>query len=471
MRHSSDVAHVEEGPIGKTLLRFAVPVLLSQLLQELYNVTDCAVVGRFGGDHALAAAGVAGLVLSVLIKFFIGFSSGISVVTSRLFGAYDFSGLRAVLSSVFRLVICVGALMSLAGIYGAEAMLRLLKSPEEVLPGASVYLRICSAGLAAQLIYNVGSEILRSLGNTRAPMMMYLVSVLCNLVLDVLLVAVYKKGVTGAAVATLASQWLLAGLVLRYLRHMNDSCSLRLRGKGLSGRELTAIVHIGVPAGMQALFMSISSLLIQTQINRFGSEAIAGMSLYAKVEGVLYLPTFAYGIALTGFIGQNMGAGRTDRIRQAVDLSRRTMEAVILPLSFALTALSPVILKLFTADNDILFIAREAILFNLPFYVVYAVNQVYLGAVKGMGDTAYPMVCTLLCYSVFRVLWCRTLMVFFRSMRVVYLSYDVSFFLMLALLLPVYQRMLKKQGLDPRVSSDRRRLDPIVRNGPKPVIK
>ncbi len=447
----SDVTHVERGPIGTTLLSFALPVLLSQLLQELYNVTDCAVVGRFAGDYALSAVGEAGLVLSVLVKFFIGFSSGVSVVTSRLFGSRRYEELREAMASVFRLAIGAGLAMSALGVLGAESILRALRCPEPVLPAAAAYLRICSLGMAGQLVYNVGAEVLRSLGDTGTPMRLYGVSVVCNLALDAALVVGLRQGVAGAAAATLFSQLLLAGLVLRRLMRLGEGCALSLTGPGLERGELLDILRIGVPAGMQALFMSISSLLIQTQINGFGPDAVAGMTLYAKVEGILYLPTFAYGIALTGFVGQNLGAGQLGRIRSAVRLSLRMMTAVILPLSLAVTLSSPLILRLFTDDPGILFNAREAIVFNLPVYVVYAVDQVYLGAIKGLGNTSWPMVCTLLCYALFRVVWCWALIPVFGSMRVVYLSYDVSFFLMLALLLPEYARRMRasEAGGDP----------------------
>ena len=443
MDGDNGLMHVENGPIGPVLLRFALPVLLSQVLQELYNVVDCMVVGRFGGDCALAAVGVAGTILSVLIKFFIGFSSGVSVMTSRLFGRHDYPQLRKTMTSVFRLVIALGAGLSLLGVLGAGWSLRALNCPSEVLEHAAVYLRICSAGLAAQMVYNVGAEILRSMGDTGTPFRLYLVSVLVNTALDVVLVVGFRRGVAGAAEATLFSQMLLAAMILWHLFRLEEGCALRLRGEHLTWPELCCILHTGIPAGMQALFMSLSSILIQTGINHFGAHAMAGMTLYAKVEGLLYLPTFAYGIALTGFIGQNYGAGRLDRVEAAVRLSRRTVTAVILPLSLLLTASSPFVLRIFTRDEMDIFFGVEAITFNLPVYVVYAVNQVYLGAIKGLGDTTWPMVCTLLCYSVFRVVWCAALIPVFESMRVVYLSYDVSFFLMTAMLVPMYRRRLR----------------------------
>ena len=440
------MTHVENGPVGKALLGFALPVLLSQLLQELYNVTDCLVVGNFGGAYALAATGIAGLLLSVLINFFVGFSSGISVVTSRHFGAYDYTGLRRTMCAVFRLLLAAGAVFGLFAFLSARRLLALLRCPGEVLPHAAVYLRICAVGIPAQLLYNTGAAVARSLGDTKAPLRCFAVSAACNLALDLLLVVGFHMGVAGAAAATLASQMLLAACMFLHLTRLPPECALSLRGDALDHKELLGVLRLGLPAGMQALFMSASSLLIQTQIDAFGSAAIAGMTLYAKLEGIVYLPTFAYGIALTAFVGQNCGAGQPARIREAVRRSLRLTWAIIFPLSLLIACAAAPLLRLFTADAAIARCAREAVVWNLPFYVIYAINQVYLGAVKGLGDTSGPMLCTLLCYSVFRVVWCRALIPLLHSMRVVYLSYDVSFFLMLALLLPMYRRAFRRAG-------------------------
>ena len=441
----SKVIHVDSGPIGRTLFSFALPVLITQLLQEFFNAADCAVIGHFGGGNALAAVAISGLLLSVLINFFIGFSSGVSAVTAQQFGHGDTLMLQQTMTSVFRLVLAAGIVLSVAGILTAEQLLALLKCPDEVLPAAASYMRICSCGIAAQLFYNVSVSVLRSLGDSRGPLACFAASVLLNLALDALLVIVFRMGVRGAALATLASQWLLAVLLFIRMKRLGDGCSLSLTGPGMSLRELTGVLKIGLPAGMQALFMSISSLLIQTCIDSFGPDAMAGMSLYAKLEGCLYLPAFAYGIALTGFVGQNVGAGRMDRVAAAVKYSIRMCWALVFPLSLAITGAAPILLRLFTGDPGILLNAREAVQFNLPFYVIYAMNQVYLGAIKGFGKTCWPMFCTLLCYAVFRVLWCHLLIPIFPTMRIVYLSYDVSFFLMFMLLFPVCRRMLSSQ--------------------------
>ena len=436
----SKVIHVDSGPIGRTLFSFALPVLLTQLLQELFNAADCAVLGHFGGENALAAIAISGLLLSVLINFFIGFSSGVSVITAQQFGHGDLLLLQRTMTSVFRLVLVAGLMLSAIGFFTAKPLLTLLRCPQEVLSQAVSYLKICTCGLVAQLFYNVSVAVLRSLGDSRGPLTCFAGSVLLNLALDALLVIVFCMGVCGAALATLASQWLLAVLLFIRMKHLGDGCSLSLTGTGMSLRELMDILKIGLPAGMQAFFMSISSLLIQTCINSFGPDVMAGMTLYAKLEGCLYLPAFAYGIALTGFVGQNVGAGRPDRVAEAVKYSIRLCWALVFPLSLAVTGAAPLLLRLFTSEPGILFNAREAVQFNLPFYVVYAMNQVYLGAIKGFGKTRWPMMCTLICYAVFRVVWCHLLIPFFTTIRVVYLSYDVSFFLMLILLFPVYRK-------------------------------
>ncbi|MBR5336457.1 MAG: MATE family efflux transporter [Lachnospiraceae bacterium] len=443
----SKVVHMEKGPIGKTLLLFALPVLISQVLQELYNITDCAIVGHFAGGLSLAATGIAGLLLSVFINFFIGFSSGVSVVTGRLFGKYDYPGLKKTINSVMRLTILTGIIVTVLTSALTGLLLKALNCPEEVVAPASLYLHICAFGLSAQLIYNVGAAILRSLGDTRAPLMCFFFSCITNLTLDILFVIVLKMGIAGAATATLISQWLLAVMIFVRLKGLGEECSLELRGEHLSLKELLDILRTGIPAGLQALFMSISSLLLQTCINSFGPAAVAGMTCYAKLEGLVYFPAFSYGIALTGFVGQNYGAGRMDRIQEAVRISNRLMWAVIMPLSLIVAFASPVLLRVFTNDPDIIFNAHEALIWNMPPYVIYAMNQVYLGAIKGKGRTFYPMICTLICYSIFRVLWCNALIPVFNTMIVVYLSYDVSFFLMLFMLLPVYRsEFFMRQG-------------------------
>ena len=329
----SGCTHVDSGPIGRTLIAFALPVLASQLLQELYNITDCAIVGRFAGEGALAATGIAGLLLSVAVNFCIGFSSGISVITARLFGAGQEKELKETVASVLLLAVFSGLLLMAVFLPFADDLLRLLRCPESVLAKAALYLRILSLSLSAQLLYNAGCAILRACGDTGTPLRFFSLSVVINIAGDLLLVALLKRSVAGAAAATAFSQWILALLILRRLLRPGQNTAPAFRDVSLKKLMpfLRRVLAKGVPAGLQALFMSISSLLIQVEIDRFGADAIAGMTVFAKLECIVYLPAFAYGIALTAFVGQNDGAGRPDRIRAAVRLSLGLMTLLIGP--------------------------------------------------------------------------------------------------------------------------------------------
>ena len=439
---------MERGPIGKTLLAFTLPVLLCQLLQMLYNITDCLVIGRFIGDEGLAAVGIAGLLLSVIVNFFIGFSSGITVIIARLFGEYRYHKVRTAIGTVISLGLLTGLVLTAAGLCFSEQLLTGLNCPASVLPAATEFLSLTVLGLTPQLIYNIGNAILRALGNTQAALYLLTASTALNLVLDLVLVAILGRGMAGAAAATVISQTLLALMIIYKLGTLHPAYALTLARLRFSPADLRETVRLSIPAGMQAVFMSISSLVIQLSINAFGASAVAGMTIFAKLEGFLYYPAFAYGIALTGFVGQNYGAGKMERVHEAMRLSMRTAASFTVPLSLLFTAFAEPLLANFTQDGATLYNAVTAILWVLPFYVLYSVNQVYLGLLKGLGNTTYPMLCTLVCYAVFRVLWCEALFPVWWDMRIVYSSYSVSFLLMFFMLSVRYRQVFHAKELE-----------------------
>lgn len=432
--NSAKEVHMETGPIGKTLFAFTLPVLLCQLLQMLYNITDCFVIGRWVGNGGLAAAGIGGLILSVIVNFFIGFSSGVSIIISHHFGAYRYGKVSSAIGTVVSLGLMVGLLLTLGGCLEAERLLRWLNCPPDILKEATIYLSIGFLGLMPQLLFNIGDGILRALGNTRTALYLLTASTMVNLALDLLFVTVLDWGMAGAALATVLSQLILGCFILRKLTRLHPDYALTRRRLRLSLTDLNEIIRLSMPAGMQALFMSISSLVIQLSINAFGAAAAAGMVLFAKLEGFIYYPTFAYGIALTGFIGQNYGARQLDRVRDAVRFSLITAVLFTAPLSFLLTYFAEPLLAGFTSDQETLRHGAAAVLWVLPSYILYSVNQVYLGALKGLGNATWPMLCTLICYALFRVLWCQALFSYWWDMRVVYTSYSVSLVLMFAML-------------------------------------
>lgn len=391
-------------------------------------------IGHFGGSYGLSATGEAGLILSVITNFFIGFSTGISYITSRLFGPYDYPRLKQTIHTMVILCTLAGAAFTMIGIFHAETFLVWLDCPEAVMDGAVRYLQICFWEMFPQSISNTGNAILRSMGNTRSPLLYLIFSSILNICLDLILVIRCSLRLAGAAVATVAAQWIMAFLILWRLYTLDPAYRPDLRQKPLPFKELAEIIHLGTASGLQAIFMSISSLIIQVSINQFGADAIAGMAVYAKVEGSLYYPAFSYGIALTGFIGQNLGAGSVSRIRRAMRMSTAIAAGFTLPASLLLVAGSRYILLCFTKDPGILAHGQAAIFYILPWYFLYAVDQVYIGGLKGLGHIGYPMACSLVCYCVFRIAWCRLLLPVWTDMRVIYHCYNISLLLMLVLL-------------------------------------
>lgn len=447
--------HMEQGPIGRTLLLFAAPVFLSQILQEMYSIADCMIVGNFAESFALAAAGEGGLILSVIINFFVGFSTGVGAAAAAAFGAQKYRKLKQLIAVSMLFCVFFGVLMTVAGIAGTGRVLRLINCPPDILEQSALYLSICMFGIIPQFLYNMGNAVLRALGNTKTPLCFLSFSAVLNIVLDLLLVAVFHRGLAGAAIATVISQWFLAVLIIWKMTAMEEAYRLTLclpvkrkknektpeDGKG----ELAGIWRVGFPSGMQAVFMSISSMVIQYSINAFGADAAAGMVVFAKVEGFLYYPAFSYGIALTGFIGQNYGAGRIDRVREGTKRSMIFLSAFTVGAGFLLIVFAPQLLRLFTTEPSILERGRDAVLCIFPFYFLYAINQVYMGTLKGLGHTTFPMVCCLICYCIFRVIWCQVLLRYFWDIRVIYFSYDASWILMIALLAFWYHRVMSRE--------------------------
>lgn len=448
-KHRQTEVHMEQGPIGRTLLLFAAPILLSQILQQLYSIVDCMMVGHFGGGNGLAAAGEAALILSVIINFFVGFSTGVSAITASAFGGFQYKKLSRILHAVILMSLIFGAVMAGIGIAYSGTFLRWIHCPMEVFAPARHYLRICMLGIVPQFIYNMGNAVLRSLGNTKSPLYFLTFSSALNLLLDLLFVIGFGMGLPGAGMATVIAQWVLAVLMIWKMTCLDEQYQLRIARLLGGTEELAEIVATGLPSGMQAVFMSISSLLIQYSINSFGADAAAGMVVFARVEGFLYYPAFSYGMALTGFIGQNYGAHRMDRVKEGMKESVITLSAFTVMASVILMAAAPVILKLFTTDPEILANGRQAIFCIFPFYFLYSINQVYIGGLKGLWKTGFPMLCSLLCYCIFRVVWCRILLLFFWDIRVIYFSYDVSWVIMIALLISQYRKVFRSIRSNP----------------------
>ena len=433
------------GDISKQLFMFTIPILLSQILQQFYNIADTAIIGRYIGTDALAAIGSTGLLISVIVNFFIGLSTGVSAVIANQFGANEYDKLKKSISTLLAVSVLLGIVFTIGSLIFMKPIINILQTPKGVYSLAIDYLKICFLGITFQLLYNIGTAILRALGNTKDPLYFLIFSCILNLILDILFIVYFGWGVKGAAIATLISQILATLLVMYKIMSLDDNCKLSLKQIKIYKGYTKDIFLVGLPAGLQAIFMSISSLIIQSSINSFGAEAMAGMTIFAKVEGFLYFPLFSLGLAVTGFVGQNFGAKEYERVKEGINISLKISVYTSLTFIIILNIFAPYILKLFTNDAAVIKVGLESIRIVFPSYVLYAMNQIYIGSLRGIEKTFEPMLISLFAHCIFRVIWCFVLLQYFHDMKVIYSSYSVSIVLMFVLFYTSYKRNIYKK--------------------------
>ncbi|WP_295778905.1 MATE family efflux transporter [Intestinibacter sp.] len=433
------------GDISKQLFMFTIPILLSQILQQFYNIADTAIIGRYIGTDALAAIGSTGLLISVIVNFFIGLSTGVSAVIANQFGANEYDKLKKSISTLLAVSVLLGIVFTIGSLIFMKPIINILQTPKGVYSLAIDYLKICFLGITFQLLYNIGTAILRALGNTKDPLYFLIFSCILNLILDILFIVYFGWGVKGAAIATLISQILATLLVMYKIMSLDDNCKLSLKQIKIYRGYTKDIFLVGLPAGLQAIFMSISSLIIQSSINSFGAEAMAGMTIFAKVEGFLYFPLFSLGLAVTGFVGQNFGAKEYERVKEGINISLKISVYTSLIFIIILNIFAPYILRLFTNDAAVIKVGLESIRIVFPSYVLYAMNQIYIGSLRGIEKTFEPMLISLFAHCIFRVIWCFVLLQYFHDMKVIYSSYSVSIVLMFVLYYTSYKRNIYKK--------------------------
>lgn len=412
--------------VGKQILWFALPLLLSNFFQQLYNTVDAAIVGSFVGETALAAIGSAGQLTVFLIYFFIGLSTGASICISLSFGANDKKRIFSEVHTAICLAIVSGLLLTGIGWFGAPFFLRMMHLKAEVLTYAVQYLRCYFWGMLPMMLYNMGSGILRAIGDSKTPMLCLLLSGLCNIVLDFLFVPILKGGIMGAAWATVLAQCLSAVLVLWQLCHAKGAWRLAPRRLHLQKQALWRIVRMGVPTGLQSVLVTFSNVIVQSQVNRFGLEAMAGVTAFLKIEGILYMPIEAMSLAMSNFIGRNMAQKDRKPIRTAI----LTGLLFILLLTFALQAVlllqGHTILQIFSKQETVLSYGLAMLHTLVPLYFLYAINQTLVGAVRGMGNTLTPMLITLLSMCTLRLLWILVGLHFVPEIRMIFYSFPIT---------------------------------------------
>lgn len=397
---------ITEGSIFGQLLLFFFPILFGTFFQQLYNTADAIVVGRFVGKEALAAVGGStSMLINLLVGFFVGLSSGATVVISQFYGAAKADKVHWAVHTSIAFSVIGGVIVMILGIGGSFWALEAMKTPEDVMGPSLVYIRIYFLGMVANLVYNMGAGILRAVGDSKRPLYFLIVSCFVNIALDVLLVAVLKLGVAGAALATVSSQLLSAFLVVRTLMKTEDSFRLQWKEVRIDKRMLGRIVRIGIPAGMQSVMYNISNIIIQAGVNTLGTDNMTAWATYGKVDGLFWMMINALGIAVTAFVGQNYGAGRMDRVRKGAGACMVIGTVMTVTAGAALYHWGEYLVYLFTADAQVQAISIKLLYFMAPTFMTYITIEILSGTLRGVGDAWMPLVITGVGICGVRVLW------------------------------------------------------------------
>ena len=436
--------NMTEGVIWKELTAFAVPLLVGNLFQQLYNTVDSIVVGNYVGKEALAAVGSVGPIINSLIGFFIGLSAGAGVVISQSYGAGNREKLGRAVHTTFCMTLICCVIFTILGVGMTPFMLHLMSTPSDVFGESQTYLQVYFAGVSGMLLYNMGAGVLRAVGDSRRPVYFLIVAACINTVLDVVFVAKYRMGIAGAAWATVISQIVSAILTLTILMRADAPYRLSIRKLSMDLRTLKEIITIGFPAALQQMITSISNVFVQSYINVFGSDVMAAWSAYSKLDTFVLLPMMSISLAATTFTGQNLGAGKVERIRKG------TNTALLLSMGTSLLCMIPVMIfagplvGMFNQEPNVISYGILLIRTMLPFYLFACVNQIYAGVLRGLGDSKVPMYIMLGSFVLFRQIYLYTATHLSGSIVVVALGYPIGWILCTILLGIHYKKSWKK---------------------------
>ena len=415
-----------EGSIAKSLLLFAVPLILGNLLQQLYNTADSIIVGNFVGANALAAVGSSGSPIYLLIGFSQGVAVGAGVVVAQYLGAKDRVDTQLAVHTALAISVVMGLILTIGGVACGRVLLEWMNTPAEVLEDAVTYIRIYFGGVLFSVVYNMIAGILNAAGNSRRSLVYLAYASLTNILLDLVLIVGLKMGVAGAAIATDISQLVSCLLSLRFLLRVEDDYRVRLRDIRLHGRMALRIIRVGLPTGIQNMVISFSNVLVQASVNSYGAAAMAGFAAYMKVDGFNILPVSSISMAATTFVGQNYGAGRLDRVRKSVWVTVALGVCYTLTTGALLLLGQDPIMRLFTTDEAVIAFGCSAMRWFCPFYFLLSILHGLAGAVRGTGASVPPMVVLLVSLCLFRILWIQWILPLFGTYEGVMMVYPVS---------------------------------------------
>ncbi len=448
MKKNNIANPITEGVIWKQLLIFFFPIVIGTLVQQLYNTVDAIIVGRFVGKEALASVGGSASVLSnLVIGFFTGLSAGASVVVAQYFGAKDSKNLDKAVHTAYAFSIFFSIVISISGFLLTPWMLTAMNTPQELLMDSVLYLRIYFAGILFILVYNMGSSILRAIGDSKRPLYYLIICCVLNIVLDLLFVVGFNTGISGAAIATLISQAVSAFLVTRALMKSYDCIKLRLRAIRFERSIMKSEFKIGFPSGLQACMYSITNIIIQAAINQFGTDTAAAWAAFGKLDAIFWTVCGAFGIAITTFTGQNYGAKKYDRVKKSVRICLFMSLGVAAVLIVFLMVTCRPLYYIFTSDKEVVDIGVYMLQLIVPSYIIYVFVEIYSGALRGISDVLVPTLITLGGVCFVRIPWVLFVTPLRNEVSTLLWSYPLAWAITALFMIPYYfykKRKLKE---------------------------
>ena len=405
VRKRKNDVNMTEGSIIHHLVAFAAPLLVGNIFQQLYNTVDTWVVGKYVSNEAFSAVGTVGPIINMLIGFFLGLSSGAGVVISQYYGAGKTEEVRKTVHTSIMMTIILGLIFTGLGIALIPGMLALMNTPAEVIPESTAYLTIYFSGVLGLMLYNIGSGILRAVGDSTRPFYYLVVSAVINTVLDLVFVLRFDMGVAGVAWATIIAQGISALLTLITLLRSDSCIRLSLRALRIHFDMLKKIIRVGIPAALQMAVTSFSNVFVQSYINYFGADCMSGWTAYGKIDTLLMLPMQSLALASTTFVGQNLGMGKVDRAKHGVRIALALSLVTAVVLMIPVMVFAPSLVAFFNEKATVVEYGTMFLRYISPFYVLCCFNQIYSGALRGAGNTRAPMVIMLASFVVFRQIY------------------------------------------------------------------
>lgn len=425
-KNNKNTLLMTQGNIWKLLITFSIPLIIGNLLQQMYNTADSIIVGNFVGSNGLAAVGSGTALINLIIAFAQGASVGAGVVVSQYIGADKKDKIKISVHTSICISIILGLILSLLGIFASPSLLIMMKTPKVILKSSILYLQIYCGGLIFNVIYNMATGILNAAGNSKKPLVYLAIASFTNIILDLLFIKIFNLGVMGAAIATDISQAISCILAIGYLLKVKSDYKLYIKDLKINKETAVKIIKIGLPTAIQNMVISFSNVLVQSSVNAYGATAMAGYAAYLKIDGFNILPVLSISMAVTTFTGQNVGANRLDRVKKGMYSSLIMVLVYTVFIGAVLLIFSHQVLGLFTHSAQVIMYGQLAMKYFCPYYFLLGILNVLAGTVRGAGKGIPPMIILLFSMCIFRILWIKIALPFYSSIDGVFILYPIS---------------------------------------------